>query len=118
MKYIRQVSIIIAVTLAGEILHNLLPVPLPTSIYGLVLMLILLLCHVIKLEQVEESADFLITIMPIMFIPSAAGLLNSWTQLSEFIIAFIVIVIFSTWIVMAVSGKITQFILTRREKRQ
>ena len=42
MKYIRQLAIILAVTCVGEFLKSILPFPVPASIYGLVLMLLLL----------------------------------------------------------------------------
>ena len=45
MKYIRQFAVILAVTCAGEILHTFIPLPVPGSIYGLVLMFVLLVCH-------------------------------------------------------------------------
>ena len=43
MKYIKQLAIILMVTAIGEILKYLLPLPVPASIYGLVLMLVLLM---------------------------------------------------------------------------
>lgn len=118
MKYIRQLCMILLVTFAGEVLHGLLPFPVPAGIYGLILLLCLLLGRVILLEQVEECADFLVGVMPLMFIPSAAGLLDSWGLLHEFFLAFLVTIALSTWIVMTVSGKVTQLILDWREKRQ
>ena len=118
MKYIRQFCIILLVTFAGEALHGLLPLPIPAGIYGLLLLLCLLLCRVISLDQVEECADFLVAVMPLMFIPSAAGLLDSWGLLQEFFLEFLVTIVLSTWIVMAVSGKVTQWILDWKERHQ
>ena len=40
MKYIRQFIIIILISFIGEVLNYLLPLPIPASIYGLVLMLL------------------------------------------------------------------------------
>lgn len=118
MKYIRQLCIILFMTFAGEVLHSLLPIPVPAGIYGLLLLLCLLLGRVITLEQVEKCADFLVAVMPVMFIPSAAGLLESWGELSRFFFAFLVTIVLSTWIVMGISGKVTQWILDWKEKRQ
>ena len=42
MKYFRQFFIILAISFVGEILHMVLPLPVPASIYGLVLMLLAL----------------------------------------------------------------------------
>ena len=62
MKYLRQFCIILLVSALGEGLHILLPLPVPASVYGLVLMLGALASGILKLEQVEEAADFLVEI--------------------------------------------------------
>ena len=54
MKYLKQFAIILAVCLVGEGLKALLPLPIPASIYGLVLMLAALMSGLLKLEQVEK----------------------------------------------------------------
>ena len=61
----------------GEALHVLIPLPVPASVYGLVIMLIALGTHIIRLEQVKEAAEFLIEIMPVMFIPAGVGITDS-----------------------------------------
>ena len=65
MKYIYQLFIILVVTFVGELLHYFIPIPVPASIYGLIIMLILLCTKVVKLEHVERTSDFLIEIMPL-----------------------------------------------------
>lgn len=60
MKYLRQFGIILAVTCAGEIMKYFIPLPIPGSIYGLILMFVLLLAKVIKVEHVKETGEFLI----------------------------------------------------------
>ena len=77
MKYLRQFGIILAVTCAGEIMKYFIPLPIPGSIYGLILMFVLLLAKVIKVEHVKETGEFLIEIMPLMFIPGATSCNNS-----------------------------------------
>ena len=39
MKYVKQFGIIIIVSFLAEILNQVIPIPVPASIYGLVLML-------------------------------------------------------------------------------
>ena len=39
MKLLYQFGVIMTVTFLGEILHGLIPLPIPASIYGLLLML-------------------------------------------------------------------------------
>lgn len=76
MKFIRQTCIILLVSFAAEALHSLLPLPIPASIYGLVLMFALLATGALPLEAVRQMGDFLVEIMPLMFIPAAVGLMQ------------------------------------------
>ncbi len=117
MKYIKQFLIIISISCIGELLNYIIPLPIPASIYGLVIMLGLLTSKKLKLEAVKETADFLINIMPIMFIPASVGLIAYWEQLQPFLIPVIVITLISTIFVMIATGKTTDFILETKEDK-
>lgn len=117
MKLLRQFLIILLVAFVGEALKALLPLPVPASVYGLVLMLLCLCTGLIRLDQVEKAADFLIVIMPVMFVPAAVGLTESWEQLRPVLIPVLVIMVLTTILVMVVTGHVTQFVMKRREKR-
>lgn len=116
MKYIGQFTIIITISLIGEILNKLIPLPIPASIYGMIILFTLLSTKLLKLSAVKETGKFLIYIMPIMFVPPTVGLMDSWGIMQEFLIAIITISLLSTIIVLAVSGRITQFIIGLKEK--
>lgn len=117
MKYLKQFFIIMLISFLGEVLKWLIPLPVPASIYGLVLMLAALCTGIITVEKVEETSTFLIEIMPVMFIPASVGLLESWGELQNIIFPVGAIIIISTVVVMVVTGKITQGII-RMEKRK
>ena len=116
MKFLKQFSIILLISFLGEILHMLIPLPVPASVYGLVLMLGALVTGVLKIGQVRETATFLIEIMPVMFIPAGVGLMESWPSLQPVWLPVIVITILTTILVMAVTGKVTQAMI-RKEKK-
>ncbi|GLC82832.1 CidA/LrgA family protein [Lacrimispora brassicae] len=118
MKYIRQFTIILFISLAGEIIHLFVPLPVPASIYGLLILLIGLKTRWIPLEAVEDASTFLIDIMPLMFIPAAVGLLDSWGVLRPILVPFLVITLLSTVIVMVITGKVTQFFIKSNGKRK
>ena len=118
MKYLRQFAIILFVSFLGELLRMLIPLPVPASVYGLLLMLAALCSGIIKLEQVQDAAGFLIEIMPVMFIPAAVGLLESWTDLRPVCVTFAVITVLTTVIVMVVTGRVTQFMIRKEKKKK
>ncbi len=115
MKYIKQITVIMLISFAGEGLHALLPLPVPASIYGLVLMLALLISGILPLSKVEETADFLVSIMPVMFIPAAVGLLGAWGILRPVLLPVGVITAAVTVIVMAVTGGLTQLFIKMKK---
>lgn len=100
----------------GEALRMLLPLPIPASVYGLVLMLIALMTGIIKIHQIKEVSAFLIEIMPVMFIPAGAGLVESWSALKPICVQVVVIMFVSTIVVMVISGRVTQFVIRRNRK--
>lgn len=111
MKYIKQFGIILTISFLGEVCNHLLPLPIPASIYGLVILFTGLLFGWIKLDSIKETGKFLIEIMPLMFIPAAVGLLESWGVLKPICIPVIGITLVTTIIVMAVTGRVTQFVI-------
>ena len=113
MRFIKQILIIFGVTFLGELLHDWIPLPVPASIYGLVLMFLCLQLRVFRLEDVRDTALFLIEIMPLMFIPAATGLMTSWGIIRAKLFAYLVIAVITTVLVMVVSGRVTQFFLRR-----
>ncbi len=117
MKYMKQLLIILFISFIGEVLKYLLPLPVPASIYGLVLLLASLLTGVLKLEKIKDVSAFLIEIMPLMFIPAAVGLMDSWSTLGGILVQVIATVVVSTILVMGVSGAVTQRII-RKEGRK
>lgn len=116
MKYLKQFLIILVISLIGELLNKLLPLPVPASIYGMVILFIGLLSGVIKLSSVKEAGSFLIEIMPVMFIPAGVGLMSSWLNLKPIIIPVCIITAVTIFTVMIVSGHVTQFIVKRTKK--
>lgn len=117
MKYVIQFLIIAAFAFIGELLHWFIPLPIPASIYGIVLLFIALEMKWVKVSDIREVSSFLIAIMPIMFIPAAAGLMESWGAVKSSVWEYALITIVSTFVVMGVSGAVTQFVIWRGKKK-
>lgn len=118
MKYIKQCVFILAISFAGEMLKFCLPFPISGSIYGMILLFILLITGCVKVEQINDTGKFLLDIMPILFIPSAVGIMTKLKELQEIWWQIIVITIATTIIVMVVSGLITQIIIRKDNNKE
>lgn len=117
MKYLKQFTIILAISLLGELLNHFLALPIPGSIYGIVILFILLSTKVIKVDQIKDTASFLIEIMPVMFIPAAVGIINVWDIVKDNIITYSILIVVSTILVMGVSGLVTQLLIRKGDKQ-
>lgn len=106
--YLKQSAWIFGFTLLGEALHRLLPLPIPAAVYGLVLLFVALCLKLVKVEQINKVSDFLLTILPILFVSPAVNLLESWGIVAPNVIPIILLVVSSTVLVFAVAGVISQ----------
>ena len=113
MRYIHRFSIIIFISFLGELLNHIIPLPIPGSIYGLILMFAGLCTGIIPLKAVRRVSRFLIGLMPVMFIPPAVGLMESWGILKNMVVPVVVIMVVSTFAVMGVTGIVTQAAIRR-----
>lgn len=118
MKHLGQIAIIAGVSLLGEFLGYLIPLPVPGSIYGLLIMLTLLITKVIHLRQVKPVGDWLISLMPVMFVGPTVGLMTSYDSYKSFLIPVVVICIVSTVITMGVTGLTAQYLIFRRNRKE
>lgn len=118
MKILRQFCRIMIITLIGEVLHWVLPLPVPASIYGMAILFAGLVTGFIKLEQVKDAGKFLIEIMPVMFIPAGVGLMSSWGDLRPVLLPVSVITVVSLVAVMVVSGKVSQHVIRLGNKTE
>ena len=115
MKYVTQLLYILLFSGLGELLERVIPLPIPASIYGLVLLLVALSVGVVKEEKIAGVADFLISVMPVLFVAPAVKILQYWGLISANLAAICIIIAASTFLVFIVSGLVTKWIQRRKE---
>ena len=116
MKYLTQFLRILAFTLAGELLQRLVPLPIPASVYGLVLLFGALNTGLVKLEQVKDAGGFLISILPILFVSPAVGILDNWGAIRGALIPILALTLLSTVLTFGIAGRATQAMMGKEEK--
>ena len=117
MKYLHQILLILLFSFLGEALHALLPWPIPASIYGMLLLFAALSLKIIRVEQVKDAGGFLVSFLPVLFVAPIVSLLDCWDQLKSHLLPILGILIGSTVLCFAVSGRITQWYVRRKETR-
>ena len=115
-KYLFQFTRILAFCFLGEILHAVLPLPIPSSIYGLILLLLALRLKVIRMEDVKEVGLFLTGIFPLLFVPAAAGVMELWAEMGSMLLPILLAIFPVTVLVLITSGHTTQALVRRKQK--
>ncbi len=118
MKYLMQIMIIGGITFAGEMLHVLIPLPVPASVYGMVILFICLCLHIVKEEQIEDTAQWLLAVMPVMFIGPGVEIMEHYTKIADSILPFALVVLISTVLVMAATGLTVQGVMALTGKKK
>ena len=114
MKYILQILYVLLFSLAGEAFQALIPLPVPAAIYGIVLLFAALATGILKEEKIAETAKFLISLMPVLFVAPAVKVLQYWELIAPNIAAILIITAASTVLVFAVSGLATKWLQRRK----
>ena len=111
MRYVKQIGIILGITLAGEILNHVVPLPVPAGVYGLFIMLAALMCGAVKLESVEGTGNFLMDTMTMMFIPATVGIVECIGEVKAVLVPFLIIIGISTLLLIAFTGCMSHWVL-------
>lgn len=113
MKYLSQFLIIMGFTLAGEALQRLLPLPIPASVYGLVLLFAALCAGLVKLEQVKTAGNFLSSLLPLLFVSPTVGIVENWALIRPQLLPIALLLAASTVVTFGISGGIAQKLMRK-----
>ncbi|MDY4888256.1 MAG: CidA/LrgA family protein [Sphaerochaetaceae bacterium] len=116
MRFLKQLFVILSVSLLGELLNFLIPLPIPASIYGIVILFSLLCMKIVKIENVRQTGMFLIEIMPVMFIAPAVGIIDFWDDIKASPLVYVLLVIGTTVAVMLASAAVAQFFAEKKRE--
>lgn len=118
MKYLKQAAIIAAVTTVAELIKYCLPLPVPASIYGLLLLFGLLKSGILKLEEIEDVGGLLLELMPLLLVPASVSFLTALDTIQGMLAPVLLLGFVGTTVVMVVTGRITQWGIRRKERNK
>lgn len=109
-----HIIILYIFSIVGTWLKDLFNLSVPGSVVGLLLLFILLMTNVIKLEWIEDGAQFLISNLVFFFIPATVGVMNYFDLFKGKGILLILVVLISTILVMGISGLVSQYLVKNK----
>jgi holin-like protein len=116
MKYLREAVIIMGITFAAEIVKFFVPLPVPASIYGLILLFILLKSGVLKLEQIENVGGLLLELMPLLLVPASVSFLTVLDTIQGMLLPVLIMGLIGTTVVMGITGRVSQWLIRRKDR--
>jgi len=116
VKYLTQFLIIMGFTLLGEVLQRIVPLPIPASVYGIALLFTALCLKLLRVEQVKETGAFLSSILPLLFVSPAVGIVEDWGLIRDDLLAILLLLIGTTVLTFGISGRVTQAFIKKEEK--
>ena len=116
MKYLPQILLVLLFSFLGELLNALIPLPIPASIYGMVLLFAALALKVVKLPQIRDAGSFLVSILPVLFVAPIVSLLDCWDIIRPNLLPIAVILVVSTLVCFALSGWIPQLLMKKKKE--
>lgn len=115
MKYLHQALILAAITFAAEIIKYLLPLPIPVSIYGLILLFLLLKTGILPLEKIEDLGNLLLELMPLLLVPASVSFVTALDTIQAMLLPVLIMGLVGTLLVMILTGRIAQAVIRRRK---
>ena len=114
---INEFMLILVINYVGILISTVLPFPLPGTITALLLLFFLLQFKILKLEKIENAANFLLLNMTLFFMPPTVKIIDSYDLLEKDLVKIIIIIVISTFLTMGITGKVVQMMIDYREKK-
>jgi len=112
---VRAMAILLLCQLAGTILQQATGLPVPGPVIGLVLLLGLLAWRGGPSESMAATAQGILKYLGLLFVPAGVGFITELQELRANAFAIAIAIAISTFLGMAVTGLLMQWLLRAQE---
>ncbi len=117
MSIIAELALIFGICLAGEGIAALLPVAFPSSVIGLILLLVLLFTGVIKTRYIQRVTEFFMANMAFVFVPACVSIMEQFDLIRPQLFVFLGICLLTTPLVYLTTAWTVQGIMVLRARK-
>ncbi len=107
-------AILLAFHFLGLLIQSATSIPIPAHVIGLILFTACLFLKIIKLEWVENAAQFLLRHMLLFFVPFVVGTMVYFPLIRQSAVPILFGLILSTLISLIATGALTQWLEKRK----
>ncbi|GCF80267.1 CidA/LrgA family holin-like protein [Bacillus cereus] len=115
-KILVQIAALYVFYMVGTWVQEMLSIPIPGSLIGMFLLLVLLSLKVLPVKWFDLGAETLVAIMPFLLIPPTLGLMNYGAFFMSKGISLFITVVASTFLIIIVAGHTGQYLANRKER--
>jgi len=113
-----QAMIFAIIILLSKLIANFLPIPVPSSVVGMILLFTALCTGIVKLEQVEGLSNSLSKIITFLFVPSGISLVNSLGLMASYGVQIVLVVLVATLVLLSLTGWSGTMLLKLRQSQK
>lgn len=115
-KILVQIAALYVFYMVGTWVQEILNIPIPGSLIGMFLLLVLLSLKVLPVKWFDLGAETLVAIMPFLLIPPTLGLMNYGAFFMSKGISLFITIVASTFLIIIVAGHTGQYLANREER--
>lgn len=105
---VRGFAILLLCLLLGELIVRFCGISLPGNVAGMVLLLFALRLGLVRLDQVKEAANLLLSNLALLFVPAGVGVMVYLDIIQTSWLPILASLVLSTFAVLLVTGKVAQ----------
>lgn len=92
----------------GEVVVELVNLPIPGNVVGMILLTFALVFKAVRLEDVEREAEFLVKNMSVMFVPPGVGIVLYWGLIKAQALPIFGALILSFFVTIILTAKLVE----------
>jgi holin-like protein len=117
MQYIKQFGILALAGATGEAISRLVFAGrISGNVIGMLLLFLLLCLGVVKLGQIEDTADFILKNMSFFFIPATVSFINAYDLIKNVLVQLFLIAILTSILTFFVTYHTVRLVYLIQEK--
>ncbi len=116
MKMMFQIGLLFGVCLLGQAISVFLPIPFPGSVLSMIILFLLLFFRVVRVDQIQQKADFLLKNMAFFFIPAGIGIISSFDIIRDSILPLVFIAVAATILTFGATALTVQGVIALQDR--
>jgi holin-like protein len=118
MSLFARILLLLGICFVSEAAVRLLNLPVPGGVFGMALLFLLLCLKAVKLGQVKQISDALLSVMALFIVPPAVAILNDYREVGGHWLPFLGVIALSTAVTIAVTGWTAALLLRKKGRHE